>query len=332
MKVICNAGCMMLFLYSTHSWAFSNCKANSSGITINTSPLIINRDAVNGTRIEPSNVTSPVTLLYTCPEGLYYPSGTQYLGVKAITVASGMSIGGSPIFNTNIPGLGVQLAGVTSVGHIAGWIGTGNNIDGNINQNAIYSSEYALPSVYGGAAVSFYKTGPMTSGVLTQRVGSMILGTAGNWAPEIPINISGMTVTVLSCSLTTPTVTVPLGNIYATSFTGVGSFTGAQSFNLGLNCASGSKINVSMTGTQDTNTVNTSVLALTGAGTAGVAKGVGAQILYNNSPLTIGSQLLLKTSEGGVETFPFTARYYQTLSNILPGTANATATLNITYQ
>ncbi|MGP2408147.1 fimbrial protein [Yersinia sp. 2545 StPb PI] len=243
-----------------------------------------------------------------------------------------MSSGGSPIFNTNIPGLGVQLGAVTSAGNLTGWIGTGNNIDGNINQVAFISSPSVMPSLYAGAAVAFYKTGPMTSGVLTQRVGSMILGATGSWATEVPINISGMTVTVLSCSLTTPTFTVPLGNIYATSFTGVGSFTGAQSFNLGLNCASGSKINVSMAGTQDANTVNTSVLALTGAGTAGVAKGVGAQILYNNSPLTIGSWLLLKTSAGGVETFPFTARYYQTLSNVLPGTANATATLNITYQ
>ncbi|WP_232785323.1 MULTISPECIES: fimbrial protein [unclassified Serratia (in: enterobacteria)] len=54
--------------------------------------------------------------------------------------------------------------------------------------------------------------------------------------------------------------------------------------------------------------------------------------MYNNTPLNIGSKLVLKTSAGGIETFPFKARYYQTLSTISPGSANATATLDITYQ
>ncbi|HDC4774722.1 TPA: fimbrial protein, partial [Enterobacter cloacae] len=56
------------------------------------------------------------------------------------------------------------------------------------------------------------------------------------------------------------------------------------------------------------------------------------QLLYNGSPLTLNSRLLLKQSAGGQETLPLTARYYQTLTSVESGSANASATLNLTYQ
>jgi len=145
-------------------------------------------------------------------------------------------------------------------------------------------------------------------------------------------NIGTSTVTPVACSLQTPSVNVPLGNVQAALFTGVNSTLATTSFNLGLNCDANTRVNVSMSGTQNTDTANTSVLALSGAGNADVAKGVGAQILYNNTPMKIGDNLLLKTSIGGIETFSFQARYYQTLATVMPGKANTTATLNVTYQ
>lgn len=325
----------LLFLYSTYSWSYYGCSTESTGVTINAPTLVVQRDVPAGARLVASEFASPLTLLFSCPSGKSYPTGWQVLGIKAATVYSGMTAdGGIRIYKTNIPGLGIQLAGLLSGGGSGtGWIGRSDNIDGNVNQAGFLSSyNVAMRTSTGGAVVAFYKIGEMSSGVLTQKVGSLILGNAGSWAyPEVPVNITGMSVTVLACSLTTPTVAAPLGNVYATAFTGVGSTTGNVDFNLGLNCAPGTKVNVTMNGTQNTDTANTSVLALTGAGSAGVAKGVGAQILYNNTPLNIGTRLLLKTTAGGIETFPFKARYYQTLNNVLPGSANATATLNITY-
>ncbi|RDL15127.1 fimbrial protein [Serratia fonticola] len=322
----------LVFLYSTHAWSYAGCNTESSGVTINAPTLVVQRDVPVGARLAVPEFTSPTTLLFSCPEENTYPTGWQVLGVKATTVYSGMTANGGRIYKTNLPGLGVQLGGMTETVGPTGWIGTSDNIDGNVNQAAFSSINGVFRKATAGAAVTFYKIGDMSSGVLTQRVGSLILGNAGSWAqPEVPVNITGMSVSVLACSLTTPTVAAPLGNVYATAFTGVGSTTGNVDFNLGLNCAAGTKINVTMNGTQNSDTANTSVLALTGARSAGVAKGVGAQILYNNKPLNIGSRLLLKTAAGGIETFPFKARYYQTLSNVLPGSANATATLNITY-
>ncbi|WP_273868651.1 fimbrial protein [Serratia odorifera] len=77
---------------------------------------------------------------------------------------------------------------------------------------------------------------------------------------------------------------------------------------------------------------NNAILALTNAGTARVADGLGVQILYNGAPLKRNTNLLLKTSAGGVESLPFSARYYQTKSAVKLGKVNATATLNLTYQ
>ncbi|MNN34232.1 Fimbrial protein [compost metagenome] len=49
-------------------------------------------------------------------------------------------------------------------------------------------------------------------------------------------------------------------------------------------------------------------------------------------PLKLNNNILLKTSAGGQETLPFSARYYQTQTAIGAGLANSSATLNITYQ
>jgi type 1 fimbria pilin len=48
--------------------------------------------------------------------------------------------------------------------------------------------------------------------------------------------------------------------------------------------------------------------------------------------MALNNNIVLKTSAGGQETFPFTAQYYQTKSSVTSGAANATATLNLTYQ
>lgn len=85
-------------------------------------------------------------------------------------------------------------------------------------------------------------------------------------------------------------------------------------------------------GTQNPDVGTASVLALTNQGDADVAQGVGVQLLYNGSPLILNNRLVLKSSTGGQETFPITARYYQTRTTVTTGKANASATLDLTYQ
>ncbi|WP_273870319.1 fimbrial protein [Serratia odorifera] len=143
---------------------------------------------------------------------------------------------------------------------------------------------------------------------------------------------AGNTVTQLACSLNATNIQVPLGDVLATEFTGVGTTLKPKAFNVGLACDANAKINVSLGGAQSAESSDSSILQLTNAGSDGVAKGVGVQLLYNNTPLKLNQVMPLKTSAGGQETFPFTAHYYQTAENITAGSANTTATLNISYQ
>lgn len=87
-----------------------------------------------------------------------------------------------------------------------------------------------------------------------------------------------------------------------------------------------------LSGAQNPDVSDNTVLALTGQGSAGVAQGVGVQLVYNNTPLILGNNLVLKRTNGGQEMFPLTARYYQTNTTVTTGIANASATLSLTYQ
>uniref|UniRef100_S0DFU2 Putative fimbrial protein n=1 Tax=termite gut metagenome TaxID=433724 RepID=S0DFU2_9ZZZZ len=189
-----------------------------------------------------------------------------------------------------------------------------------------------------GVSVAFVKYGPTVSGVVSGQ--AIAKGTSGAYKfmgndSNIITFTSGLNITTVQCSITTPSLTFPIGNISASDFgSTVGTLpAGAQNTqNLGLNCDAGANINVSLNGTQNPDVGTASVLALTGQGDTGVAKGVGVQLLYNGTPLILNNSITLKQSEGGQETFPITARYYQTKTAVTPGTANTSATLDLTYQ
>ena len=122
-----------------------------------------------------------------------------------------------------------------------------------------------------------------------------------------------------------------MGNVSAQDFTAINSVSDmTDTENLNINCDSGANINVTLNGTQNADSTDPSILALSPG--QSFATGVGVQLLYNNQPLVLNNLLNLKTSTGGQESFPITARYIQIKDTVTPGTANATATLNITYQ
>jgi type 1 fimbria pilin len=330
MKLIFTATCMVFFLYSSQTFAFRICSAVRSSVSLSDT-IIVQRDLAVNAPLKSQESVSPSMSLYTCPAG---SANYQELIIKTTMPYTGQMHTTGRLYTTSYSGLAIKIGADANSNGV--WIGK-NLVSGsgsaNPNQSVIVSTASFYPSISATATMLFFKTGKLTSGTYSQQIAAYFLGSdlgSGGWSKPIPI-IMNLNLVVLSCSLTTPTMAAPLGNVYSTAFTGVGSTTGNVDFNLGLNCAAGTKINVTMNGTQNTDTANTSVLALTGAGSAGVAKGVGAQILYNNRPLNIGTRLLLKTAAGGIETFPFKARYYQTLNNVLPGSANATATLSITY-
>ncbi len=140
-----------------------------------------------------------------------------------------------------------------------------------------------------------------------------------------------------TCSVAQTSVTLPLGEVSSTDFSGVNSIAGSASTTLDLTCNAPVKLLVMLQGTQNTDlSTNTSVLALTGAGGADVAKGVGVQLKMNNILLkrNVNVQVDSRGAPAGTATYQetLTANYIQTLATIVDGKANTTATLAITYQ
>ncbi|HHB1425568.1 TPA: fimbrial protein [Serratia odorifera] len=280
--------------------------------TVSSLAMTIQRDAPVGSVLGEQALNTLAYKVAYCAE----PANIYRL----ITYAGGVPEGNN-VYRTNLAGVGVRV------------------LSGSISfSNPPHKVFITGPGLYTSqeVTVQFVKTGPITAGAITPRplAKYYVVSTTDNSSVDITlINMgSGNTVTQLACSLNASNIKVPLGDVLATEFTGVGTTLKPKAFNVGLNCDANAKINVSLGGTQSAESSDSSILQLTNAGSAGVAKGVGVQLLYNNTPLKLNQLLALKTSAGGQETFPFTAHYYQTAANITAGSANATATLNISYQ
>ncbi|MDH1125902.1 fimbrial protein [Enterobacter sp. GD03975] len=222
-------------------------------------------------------------------------------------------------YNTNVPGVGISLRFTSTNWYFP-----------KVRQYSVISP---TKTVVAPLEVTLIKTGDITSGV----IGSGVLGKAygDDRIQSLTVNYTGNQVTQLACSITTPNLSFPLGDISASNFgSTVGTVpSGAQNTqNLGLDCDKNANINVMLQGAQNPDVGATSVLALTGQGNSDVAKGVGVQLLYNGAPLELNNRIVLKQSAGGQETFPITARYYQTQPTVSTGKANASAILDLTYQ
>ncbi|HCL6141427.1 TPA: fimbrial protein [Klebsiella oxytoca] len=229
---------------------------------------------------------------------------------------SGIESPVSGVYQTNLEGVGIKVNGMPG--------------------------DFSLPPVtpnyifyLGYYTVSLVKTGNITSGQLTPGlIAQAWFGSPGNYFTKISLDASSQ-VNVLSCSISSQVLSFDLGSVSAAEFGSAAGFSPphTDTQNLGLNCNAGANIHIQLQGTQNPDASgDRSVLALTGQGSETVADGVGVQLLYNNAPVQLNNRLMLKQSSGGLESLPITARYYQTKPVVKAGEANATATLDMTYQ
>lgn len=233
----------------------------------------------------------------------------------------------SNVYDTNIEGVGIR---VTNSSYPAGDSGYYTN---PATMNKLHARTTSTPVI-----VELIKTGNIKSGTLAA-------GEIGELYPTDPyynkmaiatkIMMQGGNITQHSCSVTTSGLNFILPDVNANEF---GSTVGyspsaTDTQNLELECDANANISATLSGVINPDLNDPSVLALTGQGGANVAEGVGIQLIYNGKPLKIDEVMELKTSPGGVESLPITARYYQTLNEVKRvGTANTSATLTLTYQ
>lgn len=296
--------------------SFATCTAiGTINKTINFGNVVVQRDTPVGTVIATTySSATGMTASCTAPNGYEYDK-MMYQG--------GVSTNISQVYQTNIPGVGIY-----GYHDSARWVFLNPS-----NSQYISIASGGSQNDY-GQTFQLIKTGAITSGTLARSVVAQVSYDGSPNTPGIVINMGSGTVTQVACSINTPNVNVPLDPMLSSSFTAINSTLGAKPFTIGLSCDAGARINASLSFTQNAETSNNSVIALTGAGTSSVATGVGIQLLYGGTILTNNNNIVLKTSTGGQE-FPagaFTARYFQTKSTVTTGDANATATLNLTYQ
>ncbi|MBV7406126.1 fimbrial protein [Enterobacter sp. ENT03] len=338
----------VLLLFSTQALADAiPCSAPTAPVTINVSGnYTIQRDAPVGTFISPWFEGS--VWPWSACEG--HKGASLSVGVMSTVANTALQVTDEgnvySVYPTNLAGVGYifmvkQRFAFTRGGGDSGWrTTTGTGIKGvNIKTAAfMWVLDYTQYDAGQYSAIRFVKYAPTGAGTVEgKNIGRASPGTFYDWSnPEGDINfVSSLGVTTLACTLMTSAITFRLGDVITTqlnSAPGPILNIGQSTQNLGLNCAPDASISVRLSATQNPDSSDTSVLALNGQGSAGVADGMGIQLLYNDAPLQIDQTLHLKHSAGGLESLPITARYYQTKNSVTPGSANATATLELIYQ
>lgn len=263
--------------------------------------------------------------------------------------ASGESEGGMPgVFKTNVEGVGIRF--YYDVKEFSGFTYCQReNSEEYIRTNGSYIGlkchwldDTPSERVTSLIRAKLVKTNPsITSGTVTSTPAMINSRMAYNSTlfiyPLGSINISSSINTLSDkCTINNNNMSFDIGNVSITDFDGQSGYAPAKTSvqDLNLSCDNNANINITLTGNQHPDCSEQSVLALSNQGQPGVAQGVGVQLLYNNIPIKLNEMLNLKRSTGGQEIFPIEARYYQTKDKdqIRPGKANATATLNLTYQ
>ncbi|HDX8833567.1 fimbrial protein [Klebsiella oxytoca] len=225
---------------------------------------------------------------------------------------------GGNIYNTNLPGVGIRLTNTAS--------GKELPYDQSMNSNT-----YVVISS-NGIKAELIKTGDITGGALS--TGVLARASVANQFYLANATLNGTnTITSESCSVITNPVNVPLGDHDKSEFSGPGSATAWQTFNINLSCIQGARINVRIDATADSDAGVPGVIKLDSDPVN--ASGVGVQLWYRyeDSPVQFGQERYYYTSpSGGNEYVQLQARYYQTTQSVTAGKANATATFTLTYK
>ena len=140
-------------------------------------------------------------------------------------------------------------------------------------------------------------------------------------------------INVLSCSLKNnqSSHNINMGDWYDTQFNNIGDTSDMVNIPITLTCKAGTNIKTTITSSGGYVDTATGKFALSGANKAA---GVAIQLLdKNNLPIKLNTKNSLQNSvPEGDYMFGWKARYIKTANQITPGTANATATVNIRYE
>lgn len=301
----------------------------------------IPRDAPVGTVISQGSVTPPA-FNPSNPVGVHCTgTGTDWSVIGTYSnLMSGQPSGSGGVMPTGIPGIGFKV-----IVNGAAW-GTGTNnypasmFSGDICGGAPAGCYLTIAgaSTSSPITVQYVNTGPIT-GVYTVPAGNLYQVAIGGVITSTISVTNSVQVTGQTCSVQSPSVSVPMGTVKSSVFGAVGSTSNPVPFQISFNC-SGSSVTVAMTMTDLTDPSNTTdVLSLTSNSTA---TGVGIRVTQSNgTPVSFGAdsavagnpnQFIISTPGSSSVSAQFNAQYIKTNATIAPGTANGVASFTMSYQ
>jgi len=317
-----------------------------SVVVLNVIPSIVKAQCspftmmVTGPSVVDIDPTLPVgTSLWSASVNVAAATTNSCIGGLAVLTYAGMGAV-NPAYNTyetGVAGVGIRMK------YLTGSLSNGTWFPWSTALTNWTIGTVAAHTVF----VEFVKTGPITVSGSTSGIFATWLASGSSnyngvwgqyqWAAPVVFNVS-----VPTCTVITPSISVPMGSISLNSFTGIGSTTASQPLNISLQCAGGvtnSYTNVYTTLTDAANPANVSdTLSLTSTSTA---TGVGVQLLNGPTPVRYGpdssapgntNQWFAGAAQNGPFNIPLTARYIQTGTMVTPGTANGRATFTMSYQ
>ncbi|WP_312980269.1 type 1 fimbrial protein [Atlantibacter sp.] len=183
----------------------------------------------------------------------------------------------------------------------------------------------------------------------------------GDIVSQLNVTSTSIDVRALGCTADVASLNFAMGDILVAAFDATGK-AGEVQQQVILNCEPGTNVSLAVIAAAPAqgDTANNTGIALSNAGSEGVAKGVGVQLNLRgadydsgangipiNTPLQLCASHRTVDGEKGYRYFSgdvhnpdgcqrsvtlnFNANYYRTLPTVTPGRANAAGTLNLTY-
>lgn len=250
-----------------------------------------------------------------------------------VTLITGLTHLGDNVYDTGVPGIGIRFA--HPIGRWFPYEGTLNPgtyvpFPGKATLQLVkigaIPAPGTLPTIYARTEIAEAGVGTNYLNVFTRFT---------IYGPKLEISIP-------TCHVTTPLVSVSMAPVYSSQFTEMGSVSAASDLAIGVKCtggAAGSKVAVHAVLTDQSDPENRDdALKLSADSTA---SGLGVQVLFKGNVIRFGpdskhsdaeNRWLAGSTGVGEYSIPLSARYVRTGSVVSAGTANARATFTLSYE
>lgn len=287
--------------------------------------------------------------------GFLYEPGSLQAGLAPVTSAQDGN--GTAVFSTNLAGLGIAIKTQNNAGPWDNVMPIDNRYhpgDGGRNHTA-RSPGYSVALVaLGGSIASGTATFSSPIARVSFRHGASE-DSKGDILTRLWLGNTQVVMKALGCELDSNNLVLTLGKVGLSQFSS-SQTAGMVQQNLRLSCEPGTAVTATLNAVPAAgNNPDNTVIALSYPDDPASASGVGVQIgmrvqesgfstdaLPINQPVQLFTHQLTNRANGGITVMGgtreqineliLTARYYKTHATVIPGQANATATLNLTYR